>query len=250
MRILFLGDIVGKKALEVICNNIQTLKKENNINLVLANAENVEGGKGLSKTSYIALQKAGISGLTMGNHTYSKKNIFEFINEANIARPANMPLAPGKDFLTIKYNDKTLTLISVLGRVFMNMSLDCPFKTLDNLLPKLKSDYIILDVHAEATSEKLALAYYFKDRVDVVLGTHTHVQTADERLIGKTLYITDVGMCGPLDSIIGDDIEAITSRFITGVYTPAKVAEGKTIINGVILDLDKRTIRRLNKIYE
>lgn len=250
MRILFLGDIVGDNALNCIAKNIAAIKKENNINVVLANAENVCNGKGLNKKEYIELQKAGISALSMGNHTYSKNYIFEFINEANLVKPANMPLAPGKNYLTFKYNTQTITLISLLGRIFTNQIIDCPFKTLDNLLNEIKSDYIIVDFHAEATSEKQAFAFYFKDRVDAIIGTHTHVQTADERLIGeRTLYITDVGMCGPYNSVIGENIDLIIERFLTGVYRPMQVATGPIVLNGVILDLDKKQIRRFNKLY-
>ncbi len=249
MRILYLGDIVGTKALDVVINNLNSIKKEYNINLVFANAENVADGKGLTRQQYVIMQRAGIQAISMGNHTYSKKTIFEFINESNIVKPANMSEAPGKSYLTIRYNDKTITLISLLGRVFLNMSLDCPFKTIDKLLKEIKSDYIIVDVHAEATSEKMALAYYLENRVSAVLGTHTHIQTADERKIGNTLYITDIGMCGPYNSVIGDDALSIINRFKTGIYTPTKLAEGPIIINGVILDLDMKKIWRLNKIY-
>ncbi len=250
MKILYLGDIVGADTILTISKYIKDIKKEYNVNIVLANGENVSGGVGLIKKDYIELQKAGISALSMGNHTYSKKEIYEFVEEANIAVPANLPGAVGKKYLTFKYNDKTITIINLLGRVFMNNLVDCPFKTMDKLLEEIKSDYILVDIHAEATSEKKALLYYLKDRVDVLVGTHTHIQTSDEGVFGKTLYITDLGMCGPKDSIIGDDIDLIVERFTTGLHRPIKVAKGQIELNGVILDLKERSIRRFNKVYE
>ncbi len=249
MRILYLGDVVGDITLKVLKQNIKEIRSKTKANLIFANAENVSLGKGLTKEEYLTLQSLGISVLTMGNHTFSKKEIFSFINDSNIVRPANMPDAPGKGYLVVKYNDKTITIINLIGRVYTNILADCPFKTLDKILKDVKSDYYIVDFHAEATSEKQALAYYFKDRIDAVVGTHTHVQTADERLIGKTLYITDLGMCGPYDSIIGDDVDSILERFITGIYKPSKVASGNIIISGAILDLTNKKIERFKEIF-
>ncbi len=250
MRILYLGDIVGEDVLSVIEKNLSRIKKENNINIVLANAENVAKGRGLTKDLYKRLMTAGISGLSMGNHTFAKSQIVDFIDESNIARPANLYNVPGKEFLQIKYNTKTITLINVLGRVFMNGSSDCPFRTIDRIISSVKSDYYIIDVHAEATSEKIALANYLDGRVSAIVGTHTHVQTADERKMNKgTLYISDLGMCGPYDSILGDEIEPIIERFITGVYKPTKPANGKMVLNGAILDLTLNKITRFHEEY-
>ncbi len=249
MRILYLGDIVGDRALETITSNIARIRQEQKLNLIFANAENVCGGRGLNKVEYLALQKAGISVLTMGNHTYSKKEIIDFIDNSNIVRPANLVDAPGKGYLTIKYNTQTITIISLLGRVFTNSLVDCPFQTLAKILATVKSDYYIVDFHAEATSEKLALAYAFKNQIQALVGTHTHVQTADERNIEGTLYITDLGMCGPQNSIIGDDIESIITRFKTGVYKPSKVADGPIILQGAILDFTKKKIERYREFF-
>lgn len=252
MRILYLGDIVGEKTIQILKDNLEALKKEYKINIVLANAENVSGGKGLLQKHYKELKALGIAGISMGNHTYSKSEIKDYINEATICKPANLNSEYGKNILYIKYNDKTIALINMQGRVFLNTPLDCPFKTMDNLLNEIKADYIIVDFHGEATSEKKAFFYDFSTKLTAVLGTHTHVQTADEMVYNNACYITDMGMCGPNEAILGDDITAVVNRFRTGVFEPLSVAKTKEyIINGVVLDINgvKNTIERVNKKY-
>lgn len=249
MRILYLGDIVGEKSLDYLMTNLPALKKSLKVNLVLANAENVTKGSGLVENDYLKLMKAGISGITMGNHTYSKYQIKDFINDANICRPANLYNVPGKRYLTINYNGKKITIINLLGRVFMNQACDCPFRTLDSILEEVKSDYYIVDIHAEATSEKIALGYYADGRVSAVLGTHTHVQTNDAKILPKgTMYITDLGMCGPEISVLGSDKDAIINRFITGMYTQASVANSKLRICGAVLDFTHNKIEIINLV--
>lgn len=252
MRILYLGDIVGEKTIQILKDNLEALKKEYKINIVLANAENVSGGKGLLQKHYKELKALGIAGISMGNHTYSKSEIKDYINEATICKPANLNSEYGKNILYIKYNDKTIALVNMQGRVFLNTPLDCPFKTMDNLLNEIKADYIIVDFHGEATSEKKAFFYDFSTKLTAVLGTHTHVQTADEMVYNNACYITDMGMCGPNEAILGDDITAVVNRFRTGVFEPLSVAKTKEyIINGVVLDINgvKNTIERVNKKY-
>ncbi len=248
MKILYLGDIVGENTIAVLKNNLEAIKKEYGINIVLANAENVTGGLGLSEKHYKELKTIGIQGMSMGNHTYSKSEIKDYINDATICRPANLNTEYGKDVLYIKYNDKRIAIVNMLGRVYSNTPLDCPFKTMERLLKDIKADKIIVDFHADATSEKKAFMYEFAGRVDAVIGTHTHVQTADEEVYKNTCYITDIGMNGPYDSVIGDDIETILRRFKTGVYEKSNVAKSEYYrINGVILDLDTvNKITRLN----
>ena len=248
MKILYLGDIVGENTISVLKNNLEAIKKEYGINIVLANAENVNGGLGLSEKHYKELKTIGIQGMSMGNHTYSKSEIKDYINDATICRPANLNTEYGKDVLYIKYNDKKVAIVNMLGRVYSNTPLDCPFKTMERLLKDIKADKIIVDFHADATSEKKAFMYEFAGRVDAVIGTHTHVQTADEEVYKNTCYITDIGMNGPYDSVIGDDIETILRRFKTGVYEKSNVAKSEYYrINGVILDLDTvNKITRLN----
>ncbi len=248
MRILYLGDIVGEATINVLKNNLDSIKREYGINLVLANAENVSGGLGLTEKHYKELKSLGIAGFSMGNHTYSKSEIKEYINNATICRPANLNTEYGKDVLYVKYNDKKIAIVNMLGRVYSNTPLDCPFKTMDRLLNEIDADKIIVDFHGDATSEKKAFLYEFAGKVDAIIGTHTHVQTADEEVYKNTCYITDIGMNGPYDSVIGDDIDSIVKRFRTGVYERASVAKSEYYrINGVILDLDTNNkITRIN----
>lgn len=252
MRILYLGDIVGEKTIQILKDNLEALKREYKINIVLANAENLSGGKGLLQKHYKELKTLGIAGISMGNHTYSKSEIKDYINDATICKPANLNSEYGKNVLYIKYNDKTIALVNMQGRVFLNTPLDCPFKTMDNLLNEIKADYIIVDFHGEATSEKKAFFYDFSSKLTAVLGTHTHVQTADEMVYNNSCYITDMGMCGPNEAILGDDIQAVVNRFRTGVFEPLSVAKtNEYIINGVVLDINgvKNSIERVNKKY-
>ena len=240
MRILYLGDIVGEKTISVLKKHIEEIKKEYHIHVVLCNAENVTKGRGLSFIHYKQLKSLGIAGMTMGNHTFSKSEIKEFIDDATIARPANLTTTLGKDVLYIQYNQEIIALINLLGRVYLNAPLDCPFKTLEAMLPNITADKIIVDFHGEATSEKKAFLYNFAGKVDAILGSHTHVKTDDAEVYKNTCYITDMGMCGPKHSVLGSEVEGILERFKTGVYEPAKVSEDPTIqLSGVILDLGK-----------
>ena len=251
MRILYFGDIVGENTIKIFEKHLEEIKKEYKINLVLANAENVTSGKGLHPKHYKALKALGFAGFSMGNHTFSKKEIKEYINEATICRPANLNTTYGKDVLYVKYNDKTIAIVNMLGRVFSNTPLDCPFKTMDKLLEDIKADHIIVDFHADATSEKKAFFYDFSGKVSAVVGSHTHIQTSDEQVYNNTCYITDMGMCGPYDSVIGDDIDIVIKRFRTGMFEPLSVSDSKTyILNGVILDLGvKNSITRISLKY-
>ena len=251
MRILYLGDIVGEKTIDVLKKNLEDIKREYKINMVLANAENVTGGKGLSEKDYKALKSLGIAGMSMGNHTFSKSEIKDYIDDATIVRPANYVTNIGKEVLYVRYNDEMIAMVNLLGRTFSNTPLDCPFKKMDELLKTIKADKIIVDFHGEATSEKKAFFYDFKGKVNAVLGSHTHVQTADNETLDNTMYITDMGMCGPKESIIGDDVSLIIDRFRSGIYGKLKVADSKEyVVNGVVLDFSKGTIERVNKIYK
>ncbi len=255
MRILFIGDIVGEAGLLYLEQNIQRIRQENKINLIIVNAENITNGRGLRKKDYDRIMKMGVFAITMGNHTFSQRDIKNYINDSKIIRPANFNSDLGVGYLTLKYNDKLITVVNLLGRVYMNnMSLDNPFTVMDKIISEVKgkTDYIIVDFHAEATSEKIAFGLDFDGKVDAVVGTHTHVPTADERVLPKgTLYVTDVGMTGPLNGVLGDDSEAIIERFRTGIYTPTNVTTRKELqFNAVILDIgnNKRTIERIREI--
>ncbi len=252
MKILYLGDIVGEATIDALKIAIEDIKRDYKINMVLANAENVTQGKGLSQKHYKALKSIGIAAMSMGNHTFSKSEIKDYIDDASIVRPANINTKYGKGYMIINYNDKKIALVNLMGRVFINSPLDCPFKTMDNLLKEIKADHIIVDFHGEATSEKKAFFYDFSGKVDAVLGTHTHVQTADEEVYNNTCYITDMGMCGPYESILGDDKDMVIERFRTGVFDRLKVADtNEFIIGGVVLDLGlNNKITRINIKYK
>ena len=252
MKILYLGDIVGETTIDALKIAIEDIKRDYKINMVLANAENVTQGKGLSQKHYKALKSIGIAAMSMGNHTFSKSEIKDYIDDASIVRPANINTKYGKGYMIINYNDKKIALVNLMGRVFINSPLDCPFKTMDNLLKEIKADHIIVDFHAEATSEKKAFFYDFSGKVDAVLGTHTHVQTADEEVYNNTCYITDLGMCGPKESILGDDKDMVIERFRTGVFDRLKVSSDKEfIICGAILDFGPvNKITRINLKYK
>ncbi len=248
MNVLFIGDMFSEDSITFLENNLERIKRENKVNLVIVNAENVSKGKGLSKEDYQRLSKLNITCFTMGNHTFSNSDIKQFIDDSNIIRPLNWDCGIGKGYNLINYNGKTICVINLLGRVYMNQQLDCPFKALDELLENVKADYYIVDMHAEATSEKVALGLDFDGKVDAILGTHTHVQTADERVLPNgTLYITDVGMTGPLDGVIGFEKEKIILRFRKGLYEKAVPQKGRFQFNAVVLELGfKKSIKRLH----
>ncbi len=240
MRILYLGDIVGEKTIEVLKKNLEEIKKEHHIQLVFCNAENVTKGRGLSYSHYKELKALGIAGMSMGNHTFSKSEIKDYLPDATIAIPANLPCDLGKKVVYIKYNTEVIALVNLMGRVYMNSPLDCPFQTFDSLLKEIQADHILVDFHGEATSEKKAFFYEYSGRVDAILGSHTHIKTDDEEVYKNTCYISDMGMCGPKYSILGSDVSGILERFKTGVYDSVKVStDTKYILNGVILDLGK-----------
>jgi len=251
MNILFIGDLFGEDSIKYLEQNLSRIKQEYKINVCIANAENVTKGKGLSLKHYQRLKKLGFACFTMGNHTFSNKDIKDYIDDSIVIRPANMPCDIGKGYKIIKYNNKTICVINLMGRVFITQALDCPFKTLDNILENVKADYYIVDMHAEATSEKIALGLDFDGKVDAIVGTHTHVQTADERVLpNKTLYITDIGMTGPLNGVIGNTREEIINRFRTGVYNKADVESGAFQFNAVVLTIDenKPIIKRIHEV--
>ena len=253
MKILFIGDIVGGPGRKAAKSVIPSLRKELCIDYCIANGENAAGGSGITYAVAQDLYNCGIDVITMGNHTWSKKEILNFIDQDNrIVRPANYPLElPGRG--SAVYDGK-IGIINVMGRVYME-SLDCPFKACDREIELLKPyvRIIIIDVHAEASSEKNALAWYVDGRVSCVFGTHTHVQTADERILPcGTAFITDVGMTGPSEGIIGVDKDIIINKFITHMPAKFEIARGECQINAVVAEIDDKTgktgrIERINK---
>jgi metallophosphoesterase (TIGR00282 family) len=246
MKILFIGDIVGAPGREAIKKLLPGLIKEYGLDFVIANAENAAGGSGITAKVKDELFDCGINVLTSGDHIWKKREIFEIINqEERILRPLNFPEgAPGRGFnlYNIK-NGKRIGVINVNGRVFMD-ALECPFRTVLSAQQQLskQTNIIIVDIHAEATSEKIALGWYLDGKVSAVLGTHTHIQTADERILPQgTAYLTDAGMTGPYDSVIGRKVEAVLERFLTSIPTRFEVAQENIQLHAALLDIDEVT---------
>jgi len=246
MNILFIGDVVGSPGREAVRKLLPELKKEYSLQFVIANAENAAGGSGITPKVAEELSNSGVSVLTSGDHIWKKREIFEIIDqEEHILRPINFPSgAPGRGFGAFKTKEGfKIGIVNVNGRVFME-ALECPFRTTLRAVEALsgQTNIIIVDIHAEATSEKVALGWYLDGKVSAVLGTHTHIQTADERILPQgTAYITDVGMSGPLDSVIGRRIEDVLERFLTSVPTRFEVAKDNIQLQGVVLDIDENT---------
>lgn len=247
MKILFIGDIYGRPGLDILADHLSELKDTYRPNLIIANGENAAHGRGINLKIYKELMSQGIHAITMGNWVWGNRELFEFIEESNIIRPMNFRNAPGKGHLTINYNGQKLLVINALGRTFMNPNIDDPFTGIEQLIENEKADFVLVDFHAEATSEKIALGHYLDGKADAILGTHTHVQTADNRMLPKgTLYITDVGMTGPLNGVIGVSKEIVLDRFLNGFSIPNEVATGAKQLNAVMLDLVKKTIQRIH----
>lgn len=246
MKILFVGDIYGIIGLNYFEKHLKDLKSKYQPNLIIVNGENVAEGRGITEKHYKRLMTLGVSAVTMGNWTFVNNDLLNFIEDSNIVRPANYKNTPGQGFKIINFNGKKVLIINLLGRTFMNANLENPFETIDKILLENEADYIFVDFHAEATSEKLAFAYYVDGRVNAVVGTHTHVQTNDDRKFPKgLLYISDVGMTGSKDGVIGVKKEIVLSRFLTGYAPSNKVAEGACQLNAVFLDLDKEIIEKI-----
>ncbi|MGE5197321.1 MAG: TIGR00282 family metallophosphoesterase [Deltaproteobacteria bacterium] len=249
MKILFIGDIVGSPGREAVRELLPGLKAEHGVDFVIANGENAAGGSGLTPKVVQELLESGISVITSGDHVWKKSDIFEIIDkEKRILRPLNFPAgAPGSGATLFKTETGTkIGVVNVLGRVFMDQLLECPFKTSRQAVESLSQEakIIVVDMHAEATSEKIALGRYLEDVASCVLGTHTHIQTADEKILaGRCAYITDVGMTGPYDSVIGRRLEDVLKRFLTGIPVRFEVAKDDVQLHGVVVDVEESTGR-------
>lgn len=244
-RILFLGDIVGKPGRKCIKKHLPEIKEKFFIDLVIANAENASGGLGLTSKNARELHNAGIDILTSGNHIWKYKEINLFLEETDwLLRPLNYPSgAPGKGVhIYENFWDRPLAVLNLQGRVFME-AVDCPFRKAQEAIEKLPADIpIIVDFHAEATSEKKAMGYFLQGRVTALIGTHTHIQTNDAQLMaGTTGYITDVGMCGPKESVLGMEPGVVLQKFQTARPVRFELAKGSVELNGVIIDFDLQT---------
>jgi metallophosphoesterase (TIGR00282 family) len=256
MRLLFIGDIVGKSGVDIVCQAVPGLRRRESLNLVVVNAENAEGGSGITPAIYRRLKEAQIDCITLGDHIYRKKDIIKILNRENdIVKPANFPPeAPGKGWTLVKTSfGRDVAVVSLMGRVFMR-PVDCPYHAADKVLAEIPPEVKIrfVDFHAEATSDKQLMGRFLDGRVSAVLGTHTHVTTADERILpGGTAFQCDVGMTGPHESILGRDIESVMETTVTFYPKSFHVAKQDVRISGTIVDLDRETglaksIRRIS----
>jgi len=251
MRFMFIGDIVGEAGRQMVTRFVPELKRKKNLDIVIANAENMAGGFGITPETFQEITQAGVDIVTGGNHTFDKKEGVPVLqDEPYCLRPANYPQGtPGAgSVLYTSPRGPKIGVINVMGRIFMD-ALDCPFKAADQLITPLleKTKVILIDVHAEATSEKVAFGWHFDGRASLVVGTHTHIQTADERILPKgTAYLTDAGMTGPYDSVIGMRKEVIVEKFITRRGKRFEVASGDPWLCGVIVEVVAETGRAVS----
>lgn len=242
MKILAVGDLVGTAGVKKLQEKLKTIKEQENVNFTIVNGENAAEGMGITEKNFKDILAQGVDVITMGNHTWGKKDIFRFIDHPKIIRPANYPQGVvGKGYSIYECNNKKIAVINLIGRVDINVLSENPFIIANKIIDKIKGkvDIIIVDFHAEATAEKIAMGYYLDGKVTAIFGTHTHVQTADEKILPHgTGYITDIGMTGPKNSVIGMNIEASIKRFETTLPEKYKIAEGESMLNGVIFEIN------------
>lgn len=255
MKILAVGDIVGESGVRKLKEMLPKLKKDKNIDFVITNGENSAGGMGITEKIFNDILEAGTDVVTMGNHTWGKKDIFKFIDNPKLLRPANYPKGVvGKGLGIYECLEKKIAVMNFIGRVDINILTENPFILAKQIVEDLqgKVDIIMIDFHAEATAEKIAMARFLDGKITAIFGTHTHVQTSDEQILPNgTAYITDLGMTGPKNSVIGMDIQASIKRFETTLPEKYKLAEGECILNAVIFDIDNisnkvTSIERIN----
>ena len=255
MRILMVGDVVGENGLEKLKQILPQLKEEKKIDFVVVNSENVAGGMGLTFKTWRELLKLEIDSFTMGNHTWAKKDIFTFINHPKLIRPANYSKGvPGKGYGIYQLGEKKIAVINLIGRTDMSILSENPFTVAEEIIEKLskKVNIIIVDFHAEATAEKIAMKYFLDGKATILVGTHTHVQTADEEITENGMgYITDLGMTGPKKSVIGMDSEASVKRFLTSLPERYKLAEGECIFNGCIFEINDENdkVEKIERLF-
>lgn len=251
MRILHIGDIIGRAGRKSVQTFLPSVRSEYKPDIIIANAENSSGGFGITYAVYEELMRLDIDILTTGNHVWDNKETEKTIDKmTNLIRPANMPEGlPGKGYITIEKNGQKFTAINLIGRVYMGLS-DCPFRKFDNIIQEAEG-FVFVDFHAEATSEKAAFGFYADGRANTVVGTHTHVQTNDDRVLPKgTLYLTDTGMCGSLNSVIGMEKDAPIQRFVSGLPKKFEVENrGKILFNALFFEYDEnRAITSFSKL--
>lgn len=254
MKILFVGDVFSKLGRETFERNLKRIKEEQKINFVIVNGENVSHGKGMNEGHYKWFLSQGVNVITLGNHSFQQRSIYNFIDDVNnVVRPYNYVDVPGKGYVTVNYNGIKITVFQMIGRVLMDEELPSPFEKTKEILDNVESDIFICDFHGETTSEKIAFGYAFDGKVSAVLGTHTHVQTRDARILDNgTAYITDVGMTGPLDGVIGVEKSIILDRYMNdGKHRFDPQETGKTQFSAVILEINENTkkVTKIDTIY-
>lgn len=250
MKILVVGDVVGSPGRRILKSVIERYRLENRVHAVVVNAENAAAGNGITAALADEILGYGADVITLGDHVWDQRDIGAYLErEHRVIRPANLPAGvPGHGWVTVQTDMGPLIVMALLGRVFMNPC-DCPFRAADELLqgPMPRTGVILTDFHAEATSEKICMGWYLDGRVSAVFGTHTHVQTSDARILpGGTAYITDLGMTGPRDSVLGRDIAPVTQRFVKGIPARFEIAKGPAVLEGVLLEVDRESGRAIS----
>jgi len=248
LKLLFIGDIVGRPGRDMVNQHLAKIRREHGIDFVIANGENAAAGAGITGTIARSLLEAGIDAVTLGDHVWDQRGWETDITQIErVCRPANLPPSnPGWDHLIIEARGFRLGLFTLLGRQFMGLKADCPFLCADRMIEQLraKTDAIIVEIHAEATSEKQAMGWYLDGRVTAVLGTHTHVPTADARVLPKgTAFICDVGMTGPYASVLGREIEPVVGKFVDGMPRRFEVATEDVRLSGALIEIDASMAR-------
>ena len=251
LRILFLGDVVGEPGRRAVIELVPILKVEYGLDFIIVNGENAAGGRGITPKITIDLLRSGVSVVTSGDHIWDQKDVFSYIDtEPRLLRPINYPdQTPGQGTIVLETAKGKVGVINVQGRTFTQPILENPFRALDSAIAKMREEtsVIFVDVHAETTSEKIAVGRFLDGRASAVVGTHTHVQTADEQIFpGGTAFLCDAGMCGPTESILGREISPIITRFITNLPTTFPVAKGPVSISGALIDINEATGRAIS----
>src|SRR5262245_21254096 len=259
LRLLFLGDIIGEPGRRAVAEMVPKIRKELGVDFVVANGENAAAGRGITGRIAIDLLRAGVAVITTGDHIWDQKEVVSYIQtEPRLLRPINYPPGtPGKGSIVLETAKGKVAVINVQGRTFMQPSLENPFRIIEEEVRSLRSEthVIFVDVHAETTSEKIALGRFLDGKVSAVAGTHTHVQTADEQIFpGGTAFICDAGMCGPTESVLGREIQPIIQRFVSSMPVNFPVAKGEVKLHGILVDVDPLTgkaksIRRVAEPY-
>ena len=242
LKLLFIGDIVGRPGRDIVADRVRRLRAEHNLDFVIANGENAAAGSGITGAIAKSILDSGVDAITLGDHVWDQRGWENEITQIEkVCRPANLPRScPGWDHLIIESRGFRVAVFTVLGRTFMNMKADCPFETADRMITQLKAqaDAIIVEIHAEATSEKQALGWYLDGRATAVLGTHTHVPTADATILPNgTAFICDVGMTGPYASVLGREEKPVIARFLDGMPRRWDVAAGDVRLSGALIEI-------------